>query len=147
MQKQQNLEQMKPAYIENILIWMVMFIGFVSLFFFVINYASIVKVKDNMNAMADYAANIKATDETITDVELITNLNNMKANAVTTLVVGDIVCNSVTDTPATYQVSVSVQTAAGTEYKFYTDQIVAKRVVFNEINSDTVTCTLSITLN
>jgi len=148
LQKLENNNNMKPAYIENILLWMVMFIGFAGLFFFVINYASIVRIKDNMDAISDYGALRISKDGLTLDTDLFTTkLNNMKVSAINTIdaTMGvDLNCTTVAD--AAYQVTFITQTT-NTSYKFFNNQLISKRVVYNESNSNSVTCTLDITLN
>lgn len=134
----------KPAYIENILLWMVMFIGFVTLFFFVIDYATIIRVKDNMDALSDYGANRISKQGSTTNI--ISELNDIKIKAISTINAGNLVCNSVAQTPPTYQVIFTTETT-NNSIKFYKGKIISKRVVFNEVNSQTVSCKLTVTLS
>ena len=138
-----NENNMKKAYIENILLWMVMFIGFVTLFFFVIDYATIVRVKDNMDAISDYGARNVAINGIGTD--LSTNINSMKVNAINT-VSADTNTICTTNTNGAYQVIFITETT-NTEFKFFGNKLGSKRVVFNDNSSDTITCTLNITLS
>lgn len=135
-------EEMKPAYIENILIWMVMFIGFVTLFFFVIDYASIVRIKDNMDALSDFGARSIAINGTGTDISA--QLNVTSVNAINAITSGNLNCNSVANNA--FQV-IFITQATNSSYKFFNNQLTSRRVVFNEVNSNTVTCTLNITLS
>ena len=73
---QKKIDTKKPAYIENIILWMVMFIGFATMFFFVIDYATIIRTKDNIDALSDYGANVIAVQGVGTD--MIAELNNTK---------------------------------------------------------------------
>ena len=137
-------KEMKPAYVENIILWMVMFVGFATFFFFVIDYSTIVRVKDNMDAMSDYGANRIAREGVSTDIT--SELNDMKVAKVNAITSANIVCNSVADTPPTYQVIFITQTS-NNSIEFYNKKLSTKRVVFNEVNSQTVTCTLTVTLS
>lgn len=140
MKKKNN---MKPAYIENVILWMVMFVGFATMFFFVIDYSTIVKVKDNMDALSDYGANIIAR-QGISDIS--TELNDMKVARINTISAGDLSCASVADTPPTFQVIFITETT-NNSIEFYSNKLTSRRVVFNETNSNTVTCTLQVTLS
>lgn len=140
----EKIKNMKPAYIENILLWMVMFIGFATMFFFVINYATIVRVKDNMDAMSDYAASRVSLQGIGAD--LVTDLNNMKVGRINNITAGNIVCNSVVNNPPDFQVIFITQTS-NNSIEFYQKSLTSRRVVFNEFNSQTVTCTLTVTLS
>ncbi len=141
-------DNMKHAYIENILLWMVMFIGFAGLLFLVINYATIIRVKDNMDAISDYGALRISKDGLILDTTQFSNkLNNMKVSAIGTIdaTLGvDMNCTTVADSG--YQVIFITQTT-NTSYKFFNSQLKSKRAVYNESNSNSVTCTLDVTLN
>lgn len=139
----ENKEIMKKAYIENVLLWMVMFIGFVTLFFFVIDYATIVRVKDNMDAISDYGSRMVALNGVGAD--LSTNINGMKVNAINN-VSADTNSICVTTANGAYQVIFITQTT-NTEFKFFGNQLGSRRVVFNETSTDTITCTLNITLS
>lgn len=134
---------MKNAYIENILLWMVMFIGFATLFFFVIDYATIVRVKDNMDAISDYGSKVVAENGIGTD--LSANINSMKVKAINT-VSADTNTICTTNANGAYQVIFITETT-NTEFKFFGNKLGSKRVVFNENSSDTITCTLIITLS
>ena len=134
---------MKKAYIENILLWMVMFIGFVTLFFFVIDYATIVRVKDNMDAISDYGARVVSNSGI--GVDLSTNINSMKVNAINTVSANtNTICS--TDANGAYQV-IFITKTTNNEFKFFGNNLGSKRVVYNENSSDTITCTLNITLS
>lgn len=136
-------DNMKKAYIENVLLWMVMFIGFVTLFFFVIDYATIVRIKDNMDAISDYGARNVAINGIGQD--LSTNINNMKVQGINNVSADtSSICTS--NANNAYQVIFITQTT-NNSYKFYGDTLTSRRVVFNEQNSNTVTCTLNITLS
>ncbi len=134
---------MKKAYIENVLLWMVMFIGFVTLFFFVIDYATIIRIKDNMDAISDYGARVVANDGVGSD--LSATINSMKVNGINS-VSADTSSICTTNANNAYQVIFVTQTT-NTEFKFFGNQLGSKRVVFNENSSDTITCTLNITLS
>lgn len=136
-------QSFKKAYIENILLWMVMFIGFVTLFFFVVDYATIVRVKDNMDAISDYGSRNVAISGIGTD--LSSNINGMKVNAINN-VSADTNTICTVNANGAYQVIFITQTT-NNSYKFFGNNLVSKRVVFNENNSNTITCTLNITLS
>ncbi|WP_320035938.1 hypothetical protein [Halarcobacter sp.] len=141
-----KINDMKKAYIENILLWIVMFIGFVTLFFFVLNYAKIARVKDNMDAISDYGARLISTNGigAITINTFVTRANNIAVNGIAQISSGNVVCNiDNTIVPPNYQVIFTTQLDSGVS--FYNKQIVSRRAVFNESGPGTVTCTLTIT--
>lgn len=136
--------EMKSAVIENIILWMVMFIGFATLFFFVIDYAKIIRIKDNMNALSDYSSRVVALNGTGNLTALATNLNTIKVTAVNTISAGDFNCNTVNNN--TYQVIFTTITS-NSSYEFFTDKLSSTKAVFNQVNSNTINCTLTITLS
>lgn len=143
-EKKHNL---KAAYIENVIIWMVMFVGFATLFFFIIDYATVIRVKDNMDALSDYGARkiaVNGTSETTLN-DLVARFNDMKVRGLANITAANLVCNSVMDDPAKYQVVFTTQTPEGTSIKFYNQQLVSTRAVYNESDAQTVTCTLTVT--
>ena len=136
-----NKNNIKPAYIENILLWIVMFIGFITFFFLTLDYASIIRVKDNMDALSDYGAENIAINGIGNNIS--TNLNNITIGIINNITSTDLICTPTTDN--TFQVIFITQTT-NNSYKFYSNQLSSRRVVFNQVNSDTVTCILNITL-
>ncbi|MEA1915534.1 MAG: hypothetical protein U9N30_09505 [Campylobacterota bacterium] len=149
---QKNKANMKPAYIENILIWMVMFVGFVSLFFFVIDYAKIVRTIDNMDALCDYSANRISSEGKDTDLSVA--LNSMKVSGINTISAdGAVICSDVVD--GAYQVRFTITTTNITN-TFFKNNLSSKRVVFNNQyisdasatnDSDSIDCNLTVTLS
>ncbi len=137
---------MKKAAIENIFIWMVLFVGFMTLFFFVIDYATVLRVKDNMNAISDYGANYVGVNGTGDD--LTTQINAMKSNSIVQLTAGQANTGTICITNANNQYKVIFITqSTNNSFKFFGNKLITSRAVFNQSGSDTITCTLDITLN
>ena len=136
----------KPAYIENILLWMMMFIGFVSLFFMILDYASVLRVKDNMKGLSDYGARMVSLDKDTTTI--IDGLNQLKIKAIGTVTSGDLVCVS-DATETNYQIIFSTQTTYSNSVftASGTNNLVTTSAVFNELSSEETTCTLTVTAN
>jgi len=137
---------MKDAIVENILLWMIMFIGFVSLFFMILDYSKILRVKDNMSSLSDYGSRMIALDKNESDI--ISGLNNLKSNTVVDIVAADLVCNTDAGTD-NYQAIFNTQTTY-TNSVFTTggaNNIVSSSVVFNEVNSSQIECTLTISIS
>ena len=138
--------KMRPAYIENILLWMIMFIGFVTLFFTILDYASVLRIKDNMQGLSDYGARMVSLDKSTSTI--VDGLNELKVNGISTIASGNLVCT--TDAAQdNYQVIFITQTTY-TNTVFTeggVNNLVAKTVVFNETSSDERTCTLTVVVN
>ncbi len=137
---------MKKAAIENIFIWMVLFVGFATLFFFVIDYATVLRVRDNMNAISDYGANYVGVNGIGDD--LTTQINAMRSNSIVQLNPSQadtsVIC--IPNANNQYKVIFITQTT-NNSFKFYENKLITSRAVFNQSSSDTITCTLNITLN
>ncbi len=135
---------MKKAAIENILVWIVLFAMFASIFFFVINYTVIIRAKDTMDAIADFGSNYVAVngigDDLSNRMNDIKSRNFSNINADTSTI-----CNTNNDNE--YKVIFNV-TATNNNLYFYNGQLFSKRVVFNQDGTgDTITCDLSVTIN
>lgn len=140
----------KPAYIEQALMWMVIFIGFVWMFFFVIDYATAFRVKDNMDDLSKYGAKFVArysNQATVANEALLyTNLNNMNIDVINDIAVGDINC--VIDAATLNSQSIFiVQGTYVVSDKIPTSDFSSKSVVFNETSQAEITCTLNLTFN
>lgn len=137
-------ENMKPAAIDLIFVWIVLFAMFVSIFFFIINYASIIRTKDTIDALADYGANYIGTNGVGDDLSATMNSIATKSfaniNADTSVICSAPVSNN------TFQVTFIV-TSTNNSFYFYNGQLSSRRVVFNQQDSTGITCNLSVTLN
>ena len=151
-EKQNNF---KPAYIENILMWMVIFIGFIWMFFFVIDYATAIRIKDNIDALSEYGARTasESIDQTTigSNNTFITNLNNIRISKIASLTIANLVCTIATVPPqdTNYQVRF---TTRGTYLDGFlsnqgTNNFTSTKTVFNENSPAQLTCTLDITIN
>ena len=144
----------KPAYIELVLMWMVIFIGFVWMLFFVIDYATAMRIKDSMDDMSKYGAKYVARSTTqasmSSDATLVTNLNNIKIGKINNADVNtDLNCVIATTSPNNTN-SQSIFVVQGTydiSSRIASNNFVSTTVVFNEASQAQITCTLNITFN
>ena len=151
--KKQN--NMKPAVIEQMIMWMVIFIGFVWMFFFVIDYAKVIRIQDNMDDLSKFGARYvsRINDQTTigNDNNLITSLNDISGNMIAPLSTANINCNIANSAPEDTN-SQSIFIVQGTYNKsFLKDQgannLQSRTVVYNNANVEQIICTLSITIN
>ncbi|PHS57982.1 MAG: hypothetical protein COB17_04600 [Sulfurimonas sp.] len=135
---------MREAVIDQILLWMVLLIGFVSLLFITIDYSTIIRLKSNNDTLAQQAARLVALGR---DTDMIADsLNNIKNKYYANISAEDIICAEVND--ITYQVIFNVvSTYTNTKVLTFDDSIYSRVVVFNEVNSNEVTCTLTLSNN
>lgn len=136
---------MKKGAVDQILLWIVLFIVFVSLLFFVIDYSLAVRVKDNADSLSDYGARMVALGKS--EDEIATGLNQIKLPSVTTITAADITC---VDDPLTTNYQVHFNVVGTFDTQFITsgeNNINSSAVVFNEISNVQRTCTLNLTIN
>ena len=135
---------MKQAIIDQILLWIVMITFFATFLFFVINYSTALRIKDNIDALADYGARMIALGRT--DAEVVAGMNNIKLNSMATIQEADLNC--VEAATSNYQVQMIVQTTFDSTFLEATpNNVLGKTVVFNEISELEKTCTITVSMN
>ena len=132
---------MKKAVVDQILLWTVIFVSFVTILFLVIDYSMIMRVKGNADLMSQYSARMIAIGKT--NDEIATQLNSMKLDYFATVAGTDISCTS--SALGSYKVIFTVN-------GLYTDThilnnrstISSRSAVFNELSTDEIECTLTL---
>lgn len=144
MQTKKLNDNLKPAVVDQILVWTVLLIGFITLLFITIDYSAIMRLKSNNDALAQQGARMIALGKSSDETAL--SLNNIKNPYYANISGSDIICNEVTAN--SYQVVFNVASVY-TDAKIITfnDNINAKAATFNEINSNEITCTLTLSNN
>lgn len=135
----------KDAVVEQIVLWIVIFMSFVTVFFFVIDYANALKVNENAETLSQYAARMIAINEEVDDI--IAGMNNIKGDHVATIQSDDLVC--VDDTSVSNR-QVIVNIYATLDNDFLSDgenNVHSKTVVFNESSEFQKECSLTLSLN
>lgn len=136
----------KKAVVDQILLWMTLIVGFVTLFFMVIDYAAIARVKANTDLLAQYGVRMIALGRD--DADIASSMNNMKVDYFADIAGTDIVCSETVATTGVneYQVVLTVTaTYTNTRVITYNDTIQSKIAAFNETNSNFINCTLALT--
>ncbi len=138
-------ENKKRAVVDQILLWIVLFIVFVGFLFFVIDYSNAIKVKDNGDALADYAARMIALGKT--NSEVVEGLNNIKEDYIATISEDDLNC--VEDVASTnYQVIVNIYASLNNSFiSAGNNNVHSRTVVFNEASEVQKECSLTLTFN
>ncbi|MEA3553646.1 MAG: hypothetical protein U9R39_04470 [Campylobacterota bacterium] len=139
--EQNKINRMVKAYIDQILMWLIIFIGFVTFLFLVIDYSSVMRIKGNLDLMSEYGARMVALDESTTDIA--DKLNNMKSPYFASIDAIDITC--ATTTSGTYQVIFNIYTSYDdTKVLDPVTNMQSRRVVFNDRGSDEIECDLTL---
>ena len=162
-----NNTNMKKAAIDQIIVWIVLFTLFVGFLFFIIEYATAMKVKDDTDAVADFMARKVSLNNTDVDGDgILDNLDlDASGNGYTDLLAtklnaiknsyfkdidgdNDISCTkkSISDTDAdNYQVIANVKTTLSNGFMpTGLDNVHSRVVVFNEDDKYEVECTLTL---
>lgn len=138
-----NHTNMKNAVVDQIVLWIVLFIIFVSFLFFVIEYSNAIKVKDNTDAIADYTARMVALGKTEDDIATSIN-DSIKDDYFNTVAGSGIVCVEDTAT-SNYQVIVNVETTMTNDF-LTSSNVLSRTVVFNEISEFKKECDLTLSI-
>lgn len=144
---------MKPAYIEQVLLWLTIFVGFVTLLFIIIEFSNITRIQGNMDLMADAGAQMKSLG--VEDVNVSASLNKIKKPYFNDIVADgsspDSVLECVDTGNDTYQIIFIVTGTYDDTNIFPTQNLTTKRVVYNiedlsDIgdNSAEIECTLTL---
>lgn len=139
------MNNMKNAVVDQIILWIMLFIIFVGFLFFVIDYANAVKVKDNTDAIADYTARMVALNKDSS--EIISGANTIKDDYFTTISQSDLVCIE-DETLSNHQVIINVYTTLTNSFlPVGNSNVHSKTVVFNESSQTEIECTLTLSFN
>lgn len=139
------MQNKKKAFIDQILLWMVILIGFITIFFIIIDYSVIARLKSNMDLMSKYSTRMISLDKDYDDIAA--SLNNMKASYFAAILSSDIVCTE--ELPISgvneYQVLVNITSKYNnSSILSFTDTISSKVAAFNEKNANFINCTIAL---
>ncbi len=131
---------MKKAVIDQIMLWMFIFVSFVIIFFMVIDYYSVLKTKDRCDTMSSYAVRMIALGKNISDIT--DELNKRISSSMVPIISSDIVCiedSSVSTYQVVFHINMEINTTT-----FKDKSINSYSSAFNESNSSSVDCNLTI---
>ena len=134
-----NNVNMRKAAIDQIIVWIVLFMLFATSFIFVIKYSQTVRLLDNTKALADYGARMKALNKE--DSTIASGLNNLKVSGFGTIDENNISCTTTAD--GSYLV-IFIVTGPNPNSEFGSADLSSKAVVYNETNSSKVECSLTL---
>lgn len=144
--KNKNVRFYKAA-IDQVLVWIILFVVFVAIFVFVIEYAKVLRIKDNVDALTDYGARMLAVDnEDVTMDMIAAGMNNLKVNEIADIDGIQISCSTPEAgvTPENYQLTFIIK---ATYVSRFTNNLSQKKVVFNEASKYQRDCELTLTFN
>lgn len=136
---------MKKGVIDQIILWIVLFIVFVGFLFFIIDYSNAIKVKDNTDALADYVARMTALSKD--EADILAGANTIKDDYVATITADNLNCVQ-NNALANHQVIVNVfATLVNNFLPVGNNNVHSKAVVFNEGSEFQTECTLTLVFN
>ncbi len=136
---------MKNAFVEQIILWIVIFVSFVGFLFFVIDYSNALKVKENADSIAQYTSRMVAIGKP--EADIVDGINSLKGDYVNSIGVGDLSCSEDL-TVTSRQVIVNVYTTLNNSFiTDGTNNVHSKSVVYNEVSEYEKECNLTLTLN
>ncbi len=130
---------MRNAIIDQILLWLVLFISFVTMFLMVIDYYLVLKTKDRCDTLANYGVRMKALgrdDETI-----VIGLNNIKNSYFETITIDDLHCEEDSE-DIDYQIVFEITTTFNNMFLSNGELIKSKTASFNEVSDSHIECSL-----
>ena len=138
--------QTKDAFVDQIILWIVLFTIFVSLLFFTIDYSNAIKVKDNADAIADYTARMLALEKS--DALIVEGINtNIKDDYFQDITESSIVCTEDTSV-SNHQVIVNIYaTLVNGFLPISNNNVHARTVVFNERSEFKKECSITLLFN
>ena len=140
-----NKPNFKDAVVEQIILWIVIFISFVSILFFIIDYSNALKVSENADSIANYTARMVALEETESDIA--DGINRIKGDYVQTVSASSISCTEDTS-DSSRQVIVNIYgTLPNNIILTGSNNINSKAVVYNESSEYKKECSLTLSFN
>lgn len=138
--------QTKDAFVDQIILWIVLFTIFVGLLFFTIDYSNAIKVKDNADAIADYTARMLALEKS--DALIVEGINtNIKDDYFQDITESSIVCTEDTSV-SNHQVIVNIYaTLVNGFLPISNNNVHARTVVFNERSEFKKECSITLLFN
>ena len=138
--KNNNSYLNKKGIVDQIILWIVLFVSFVTIFLLVIDYYTVIKVKDKCNALANYSVRMKALGKDTATI--VAGLNSIKTDFFDTIVEADLTCTQ----PGTNDYKVILTTNITFTNKFLSEgeKIYSKATAFNEVDSTDTECSLNL---
>jgi len=137
--KKLDKKHYKKAIIDQIMLWLVIFVSFVILFFFLVDYYVVIKAKDNCDIMANYGVRMKALGRD--DSNITAGLNNLKLKYFEDIQEDDLQCSDNDD--GNYTVKFNIYADINTT-TFTNKTVHSYAAAFNEASSSSIDCNLTL---
>ncbi len=134
---------MKAAALEMIIVWVFTFICSVYAFFYILDYAAVLKIKNNIDSISSFAVNYIAIEG---EDDISDSLNEIAHNSIDTID-GNAADLCETTADGNYQVIfTTILDKNDTNFKFFKETISSTKIVFNQNGSDSIECDLELEL-
>ena len=132
----------KKAVVDSILLWMVILVGFTSLFLLVTNYTHTLLIKKNVNELAEFASRSKGMG--VSTESIVSSLNNMMLKNMINISAGDISCSDDAGVENKREVIFTVNIPNTSKLLPSVNLITSSSSSYNDENSVIETCSLTI---
>jgi len=133
----------KKGVVDQILLWMTLLVAFVGMFFLIVDYSAISRIKSNMDQMTQYAARMIALNKDHTDIA--SSMNSMKVNYFADITADDINCIEIAGGNEYQVVLTLTSTYTQSNILNFANTIESKIATFNETSAKSINCTLNLT--
>lgn len=137
---------MRKAVVEQIFVWIVLFAAFAGIFFMILDYAMVVKARENCATISNAAAReiaVSDPNDAQGDYEdvVIAKVNAVKGDYIATASTADLSCTY----PGTTNSQIVFTSQLTLVNRFLADSTVSQSVgVYNEVDSADINCTLTL---
>lgn len=131
---------MRNGVIDQILLWIVLFISFVTIFLMVIDYYIVIKIKDKCESLSNYGSRMKALGKDA--AEIVSGLNIVKGDYFSTILESNLTCTP-TGT-SNYIVSFSTNIFISNKFLSSNEKIYTHAATYNEVNAIDINCSLNL---
>ncbi|MEA3353631.1 MAG: hypothetical protein U9Q33_07440 [Campylobacterota bacterium] len=133
---------MRKALIDQMLLWIVLFVAFVTVFYVILNYYNVIRAKDKSDSIVNYGVRMKALGRS--DSSIVAGLNDVKGSYFDTIVDDDLNCVE-DNTTADYQVIFTSNISIGSNmFLNQNENITSQAAAFNEASSFHIDCNLNL---
>lgn len=134
--------KMKKAAIDQVIAFLILFIGIITVFFFILEYHRVIMAREEVTTLSNLGARVISIGGTEQDV--IDRVNEVHSDLITDVSIADLNC--VDQGTDNFRIIFIVQ--ATVDNDFVPNNQVAHSVgVFNEVNSNDIRCVLQVNGN
>lgn len=134
---------MKKAVVDQIALWLIIFLSFVTLMFLIVDYYTFIKAKDKTDTLTTFGVRMVALNKSTTDI--VSNLNDLKGDYFQTIYEDNLTCVDL----GTQNYKVILRSNITLKTNRITgnnETLYSTAVAFNETNPSDINCSLNLSL-